>query len=98
MAQKPTYGFWQIWNMCFGFLGVQFGLALQNANGSRIFPNTWRERARDSHTVGSRAFNWLDRTADHRLLQRQNMEQIGTAQTVFFLRGHLRQHCACLHA
>ena len=37
MAQKPTYGFWQIWNMCFGFLGVQFGLALQNANGSRIF-------------------------------------------------------------
>jgi maltose/moltooligosaccharide transporter len=29
--------FWQIWNMCFGFLGIQIGFALQNANMSRIF-------------------------------------------------------------
>ena len=29
--------FWQIWNMSFGFLGIQFGFALQNANVSRIF-------------------------------------------------------------
>ena len=28
--------FWQIWNLTFGFLGIQFGLALQNANSSRI--------------------------------------------------------------
>ncbi len=28
--------FWDIWNMTFGFLGIQFGLALQNANVSRI--------------------------------------------------------------
>jgi maltose/moltooligosaccharide transporter len=34
---KPTLGFWQIWNMNFGFLGIQFGFALQNANVSRIF-------------------------------------------------------------
>jgi maltose/moltooligosaccharide transporter len=34
---KPQVSFWQIWNMCFGFLGLQFGLALQNANVSRIF-------------------------------------------------------------
>jgi maltose/moltooligosaccharide transporter len=34
---KPTLSFWQIWNMCFGFLGLQFGFALQNANVSRIF-------------------------------------------------------------
>ena len=34
---KPQLGFWQIWNMCFGFLGIQFGFALQNANVSRIF-------------------------------------------------------------
>ena len=33
----PTLSFWQIWNMCFGFLGLQFGFALQNANVSRIF-------------------------------------------------------------
>ncbi|MBN7828046.1 MFS transporter, partial [Bowmanella dokdonensis] len=34
---KPSLSFWQIWNMCFGFLGIQFGFALQNANVSRIF-------------------------------------------------------------
>jgi len=37
MAQKPRLKFWQIWNMSFGFLGIQFGFALQNANVSRIF-------------------------------------------------------------
>ncbi|MDH4047102.1 MAG: MFS transporter [Gammaproteobacteria bacterium] len=37
MQQKPQLSFWQIWNMCFGFLGIQFGFALQNANVSRIF-------------------------------------------------------------
>ncbi len=37
MDRKPRLSFWQIWNMCFGFLGIQFGLALQNANASRIF-------------------------------------------------------------
>ncbi len=37
MSKKPELSFWQIWNMCFGFLGIQFGFALQNANVSRIF-------------------------------------------------------------
>ncbi len=37
MNQKPQLSFWQIWNMSFGFLGIQFGFALQNANVSRIF-------------------------------------------------------------
>ena len=37
MERKPRLSFWQIWNMCFGFLGIQFGFALQNANVSRIF-------------------------------------------------------------
>ena len=35
-AQKPNLSFWQIWNMSFGFLGIQMGFALQNANASRI--------------------------------------------------------------
>ena len=34
---KPRLSFWEIWNMSFGFLGIQFGFALQNANVSRIF-------------------------------------------------------------
>jgi maltose/moltooligosaccharide transporter len=37
MTAKPSLSFWQIWNMCCGFLGIQFGFALQNANVSRIF-------------------------------------------------------------
>src|SRR5579875_2498330 len=37
MTHKPRLSFWQVWNMCFGFLGIQFAFALQNANVSRIF-------------------------------------------------------------
>ena len=37
MTNKPQLNFWQIWNMCFGFMGIQFGFALQNSNVSRIF-------------------------------------------------------------
>ncbi len=36
LTNKPRLSFWQIWNVSFGFLGVQFGFALQNANVSRI--------------------------------------------------------------
>jgi maltose/moltooligosaccharide transporter len=39
MKSKPKLSFWQIWNVSFGFLGVQFGFALQNANASRILSN-----------------------------------------------------------
>ncbi|MDB2331455.1 MFS transporter [Alteromonas sp.] len=35
-STQPRLSFWQIWNVSFGFLGVQFGFALQNANVSRI--------------------------------------------------------------
>jgi len=35
--QKPILNFRQLWNMSFGFFGIQFGFALQNANVSRIF-------------------------------------------------------------
>ena len=34
--KKPLLSFWQIWNISFGFLGVQIGYSLQNANTSRI--------------------------------------------------------------
>ncbi|MDQ2769215.1 MAG: MFS transporter [Bacteroidota bacterium] len=50
--EKPRLSFWQIWNMSFGFLGIQFGFALQNGNMSRIF-----------ETMGAKqdelAFLWL---------------------------------------
>ncbi|MBO6730064.1 MAG: MFS transporter [Maricaulis sp.] len=35
--QKPLLGFWQIFNMSFGFFGIQMAFALQGANVSRIF-------------------------------------------------------------
>lgn len=37
LRPKPRLTFWEIWNMSFGFLGIQVGFALQNANVSRIF-------------------------------------------------------------
>ncbi len=35
--EKPFQGFWGLWNISFGFFGIQIGFALQNANMSRIF-------------------------------------------------------------
>ncbi len=50
--KKRTLGFWEIWNMSFGFLGIQFGFALQNANTSRIFETLGAE-------VDNLAVYWL---------------------------------------
>jgi len=49
---KPRLNFWQIWNLSFGFLGVQFGFALQNANASRILTSL----GADPHNL---SFFWL---------------------------------------
>src|SRR5581483_7418348 len=35
--EKPRKSFWQIWNMSFGFFGIQFGWGLQMANMSAIY-------------------------------------------------------------
>ena len=37
LVTLPRLSLRQVWNMSFGFLGIQFGFALQNANVSRIF-------------------------------------------------------------
>ncbi len=37
MTQKKQLSFWEIWNMSFGFMGIQFGWALQMANMSSIY-------------------------------------------------------------
>ncbi len=39
MRNQPKLNFWQIWNVSFGFLGIQMGFALQSANVSRILSN-----------------------------------------------------------
>jgi len=37
LLEKPSLSFWQIWNMSFGFMGIQFGWGLQMANMSSIY-------------------------------------------------------------
>ena len=37
MKQKQDLSFWKLWNLSFGFFGVQIAYALQSANISRIF-------------------------------------------------------------
>jgi maltose/moltooligosaccharide transporter len=39
LIPKPRLTYWQIFNMSFGFLGIQFGFALQNSNASGILRN-----------------------------------------------------------
>ena len=36
-GEKVKMSFWQIWNMCFGFFGIQFGWSLQMGNMSAIY-------------------------------------------------------------
>ena len=50
--QKPTLSFWQMWNLSFGFFGVQIAYALQSANISRIFATV----GADPHTL---SFFWV---------------------------------------
>ena len=49
MKQKPRLSFWQIWNMSFGFLGIQFGWGLQLANMSPIYKYLGAEESNISY-------------------------------------------------
>ena len=48
MKQKPDLNFWKLWNLSFGFFGVQIAYALQGANISRIFATL----GADPHSLG----------------------------------------------
>ena len=50
--QKPDLSFWKLWNLSFGFFGVQIAYALQSANISRIF----RTLGADPHDL---SFFWI---------------------------------------
>jgi maltose/moltooligosaccharide transporter len=52
IMKKPDLSFWQIWNLSFGFLGVQIGYSLQNGNTSRIL----EALGADVHSIG---YFWL---------------------------------------
>ncbi len=50
--EKPRQGFWGLWNISFGFLGIQFAFGLQNGNVSRIFQSLGSE-------IDTLAFLWM---------------------------------------
>ena len=52
MKQKPNLSFWKLWNLSFGFFGVQIAYSLQNANISRIFATL----GADPHSL---SFFWI---------------------------------------
>jgi len=52
MKVKPDLSFWKMWNLSFGFFGVQIAYALQSANISRIF----RTLGADPHSL---SFFWI---------------------------------------
>ena len=52
MKQKPDLSFWKLWNLSYGFFGVQIAYALQSANISRIF----RTLGADPHSL---SFFWI---------------------------------------
>ena len=52
MKQKPDLSFWKLWNLSFGFFGVQIAYALQSGNISRIF----RTLGADPHQL---SFFWV---------------------------------------
>jgi maltose/moltooligosaccharide transporter len=52
IVPKPRLDFWQIWNMSFGFLGIQFGFALQTGYASRILETFGAD-------VGNLSLFWL---------------------------------------
>jgi maltose/moltooligosaccharide transporter len=52
IVAKPALSFWQIWNMSFGFLGIQFGFALQTGYASRILETFGAD-------VGNLSLFWL---------------------------------------
>ena len=62
----PGLSFWQIWNMSFGFLGIQFGWGLQLANMSAIYTKLGADPGPHPHSLASRACYGVAHSADHR--------------------------------
>lgn len=54
MKKIPDLGFWKLWNISFGFFGVQIAYALQSANISRIFSTLGADPHSLSYFTGHR--------------------------------------------
>ena len=96
--QKPRLSFWQIFNMSFGFLGIQFGWGLQLANMSGIYtylgarpedvPILWLAGPVTGLLVQPLIGSMSDRT----------WNRLGRRRPYFPDRRYPRQHRSLLHA
>ena len=91
--QKTKLTFWQMWNISFGFFGVQIAYSLQNANISRIFATL----GADPHDL---SFFWILPPLMGLLvqplvgkIQRQDMDPSGTPYPLPFPRFDHRHRC-----
>ena len=82
MKVKPDLSFWKLWNISFGFFGVQIAYALQSANISRIFATL----GADPHNL---SYFWIlpplagyHRTAHRRCCKRQNVDTLRTTYSL----------------
>ena len=111
MKKIPDLGFWKLWNISFGFFGVQIAYALQSANISRIFFHTGGRPSRlklllDSSTIGRN-----HRTTYHRCFERPHLDTFRTTYSLPVCGGtrcgvchvpvaecgKLRNECQCRH-
>ena len=97
--KKRKLSFWEIWNMSFGFLGIQFGFALQNANTSRIFETLGAE-------VDELAVYWLAAPVTGLVIQpiigyfsdRTWHPKLGETKTLFLSWSHFSIYCIMYYA
>lgn len=86
---KPDLGFWKLWNLSFGFFGVQIAYALQSANISRIFQTL----GADPHNL---SYFWIlpplagliIQPAHHRHYERPHMEPLRPPPPLSAVRLH----------
>ena len=70
---KPRLTLWQIWNMSFGFLGIQFGWGLQMANMSAIYEYLGARADQIPMLWLAAPLTGLHRAADHRHDERPHL-------------------------
>ena len=80
--RKPRLSYWQIWNMSFGFLGIQFGWGLQMANMSAIYEYLGAKADKIPILWLAAPLTGLLSAADHRPSQRSHLEPARTPASV----------------
>ena len=94
MKQKPNLPFWSLWNLSFGFFGVQIAYALQSANISRIFRTLGADPHDLSFFLDSASADGHSRPTHCRHTVRQDLVPLWTTHTLFI---YWCCSCCCRH-